>query len=131
MNPIHSNTLNTSNSGKGIGIGTGHGSIGLERRRSHNESTFEMIRRGSFSADTLLSTFTSMEIPDMKELLPQQSIDEDVENSMNNITNSNNNEIPTRKMTEDEIDDEQLDMCVNEILGGIADMEEITNPENL
>lgn len=61
-----------------------------------------------------------MEIPDMKELLPHKSVD-DVENSLN-VNDSGIN----RRMTEDEIDDEQLDLCVNEILGGIADMEEIT-----
>ena len=61
-------------------------------------------------------------------------------NNNNNGNNNNNNnqnnsdsdsDILNQQMTEDEMDDEQLDLYVNEILGGMADMEEITGPQSL
>jgi hypothetical protein len=108
---------------------------GTVRRRSHNELSFEKLRRNSF-AENIVSHFTSMEIPDMKDIqnnsMSRNPVSEDLEGALQtpsrehlaSLTPGFQQTPVPKTYTEDELDEEQLDMCVNEILGGLADLEE-------
>jgi hypothetical protein len=96
---------------------TSNGKQESERKRSNTTNAFEMIRRGSGSGFPTL--FNSMEIPEMKggEGSCDQSFGLEEGQQIR----------PTVRSSEEELDEEQLDHYVNEILGGVADMEEVGN----
>lgn len=93
----------------------------VERRKSN---PFEIIRRGSFSKN-----FTSMEIPTMKDSHGDVEDGHRLGFSSSHLHPPLPTVIPPSlpPQSEDEIDEEQLDMDVNDILGGVADMEVVEN----
>jgi hypothetical protein len=93
-----------------------------ERRKSNPSGPFEMIRRGSGSG--FPSIFNSMEIPEMRGDACDHNVSlEDGHGPGSGLAQQQIR--PSTRTSEEELDEEQLDLYVNEILGGVADMEEM------